>query len=129
MLRPPVRMRKGFDRKLAVALQTTRAILFSEWRRVTPDHKADHSSYIDYSLLPNVDGSKQDVPWSHEDEQLHKALQMILNLLSPDEQEWLLLQVSLKVIEKRDQRSVFFRDILDRLKITERWLEAVKDEL
>ena len=49
MASPPVRMRKGFDRSLTKALETTRRTLFIDYANVPPDSSrvfliADHAS-------------------------------------------------------------------------------------
>jgi len=112
MSAPPTQLRKGFDHKLAYALQTTREILLKGWQS-TPAEKAERVT-LHADQLPLVEEDS----WNPA---LADLWRKIIPYLAPSELEWLLLQAALKVLEKRDSRAEIFRPILDRFKIFEHY--------
>jgi hypothetical protein len=112
---PPVHLRKGFDHKLAYALQTTREMLLKGWQS-TPAEKAERVT-LHADQLPLVEEDS----WNPA---LADLWRKIIPYLAPAELEWLLLQAALKVLEKRDARAEIFRPILDRFKIFEHYVKT-----
>lgn len=106
--RPPDQMRKGFDVRLAYALQTTRQMLFEDWQTTPPDAARRVMLHADQLPL------EEEFSW---DPDLQELIRKILPYLEPPEMEWLLLQAALKVLEKKDNRSSLFRQIIDRYKL------------
>jgi hypothetical protein len=113
MKSPPSQMRKGFDQKLAYALQTTRDMLFTDWRETAPEHAERIWLHPDQFSLSEAELIRIQVP----EEQL---LLRIVPWLMASEQEWLLLQAALKVIESNDRRAPLFWKILERFKPSDR---------
>lgn len=121
---PPTQMRKGFDRKLAFALRTTARTLFTDWEHVAPESAEQLTLYADRSLIPIHDLQVVD------DKELRQALLLALDQLDPYEQENLLLQIAVGVLKKKkDARSAFFRDIVDRFGVMRRFIRTIKHEL
>lgn len=110
--KPPDQMRKGFDAKLAYALQTTRKMLFEDWQTTPPDQARRVMLHADQLAL------EEEFSW---DPDLQELLRKILPYLAPTEMEWLVLQVALKVLEKKDNRGPLFRQIIERYKLFEHY--------
>ena len=120
---PPKRMRKGFDRKLALALFTDPSTLFRDWQANTPESLPQVFSYRDLTLVPhNRLLEPTNIKLRHE-------VLTALDLLTTDEEENVLLQIAVMILKKNDDRSEFFRDMIDRMGILKRYADTALADL
>lgn len=109
---PPRHMRKGFDQKLAYALQTTKQVLFTDWKTTAPD-QADRVIFHS-DQLPLT----EKMSWSPD---LQQLLQGIIPHLAPSEQEQELMRIVVMITDKgpADSRYEMAKAIMDRFKLVE----------
>lgn len=96
MEKPPVRMRKGFDRTLCAALLTTRLMLFTEFA-ITPPEKAPRVMMSADQVFYDGTGKTYAYPPQN-------VLSELVTIMRPAEVDELVRHAALLLLAKNDDR-------------------------
>jgi hypothetical protein len=116
MVAPPISMRKGFDRWLANALQTTHRTLFIDYVNVAPETATVIGYAVHHGQVPIVVSDPQIIPTD-------PLLREIIPRLEPGEKDDVCEYAIMLVLAKQDTRSMEFRRYLKQLNNEAEWLE------